>query len=286
MHNSNTSRPLVSIITPNFNGQRFIQRVVECVRLQEYHVEHIIVDDCSTDDSWDLLQKLSSDYSWLRTVRLEQNSGPIIARNRAIGLAKGRFLAFLDVDDLWLPQKLKTQIEFMLKTNCVLSFSDYRFITEDGKKIGRRIKGFDQIGWRLHHMTRYLGCLTIVLDFEKYPSFKIPEVPPSVRAEDFLAWSECIKRFGSALRCPHDLARYAVVENSRSSRKRRASVSVWKVYRDIEFIPFTAALLYFVSYAAGVFWKRFWYRPVFKRSNVDCDYAWSILNDSELKKEN
>ena len=96
----------MSIITPNFNGERFIRRVVESVCQQNYSVEHIIVDDCSTDGSWALLEELSQDYSWLKPIRLEKNAGPVVARNRAIELAQGRFLAFLDVDDFWLPHKL------------------------------------------------------------------------------------------------------------------------------------------------------------------------------------
>ncbi len=284
MTSPSSARPLVSIITPNYNGERFIRRVVESVGQQNYSVEHIIVDDCSTDGSWDLLQKLGGDYPWLKPVRLEQNAGPIVARNRAIEMAQGRFLAFLDVDDFWLPHKLKKQIEFMLSNGCALSFSDYRFVSEDGKRIGRRLQGFNKIGWNLHHMTRYLGCLTIVLDREKDPDFKFPNVSAAVRAEDFLAWSHWIQRFDSALRCPYDLARYAVVDNSRSSSKIKASSSVWQVYREIENIPFFPAIFYFSAYAAGVFWKRYWNRPFMERAEVDQNYEWSLLPETEARR--
>lgn len=277
------AQPLVSIITPNFNGSRFIDRCLKSVANQNYPVEHIVVDDCSTDGSWSLLQKLSKEYPWLKSVRLEQNSGPVIARNCAIKMAQGRFLAFLDVDDFWLPQKLQKQVEFMLKNDCVLSFSDYRFVSEDGRRIGRRLHGFDRIGWHLHHMTRYLGCLTIVLDRNKYPDFRIPEIFPATRAEDFLAWSQCIRLFGPALRCPHDLARYAVVSNSRSAAKK-GSISVWRLYRHLEHIPLHLASSYFVLYAAGVFWKRFWNRPFMNRAEVDSNYDWSLLPDNEFER--
>lgn len=274
---------LVSVITPNFNGSRFIKRVAESVRQQNYSVEHIIVDDCSIDGSWALMQELSQEYLWLKPVRLEHNAGPVVARNRAIELAKGRFLAFLDVDDFWLPNKLQTQIDFMISMGCVLSYSDYRFVSEDGRKVGRRIQGFDQIGWHLHHMTRYLGCLTIVLDREKYPDFRIPEIQPATRAEDFLAWSHCIQRFGPALRCPHDLARYSVVPNSRSATKK-GSISVWRLYRHLECIPLHLAAFYFFAYATGVFWKRYWNRAFMYRAIVDQDYEWSLLPETESRR--
>jgi teichuronic acid biosynthesis glycosyltransferase TuaG len=276
-------RPLVSIITPNFNGERFIRRCIQSASLQHLSIEHIIVDDCSTDGSWALLQELSLEYPWLKPVRLEQNAGPVVARNRALELAQGRFLAFLDVDDFWLPHKLQKQIDFMLSNGCVLSFSDYRFVSEDGRSIGRRLQGFDQINWHLHHMTRYLGCLTIILDRDKYPDFRIPEIRPATRAEDFLAWSQCIQRFGPALRCPHDLARYAVVPNSRSAAKK-GSISVWRLYRHLERIPLHLAAFYFFAYAAGVFWKRYWNRPFMKRAEVDQDFEWSLLPETEARR--
>lgn len=275
--------PIVSIITPNFNGSRFIPRVVEAVRRQTYsrdHIEHIIVDDCSTDDSWQLLQMFASSYSWLRPIRLESNSGPVVARNKAIEVSQGRFLAFLDVDDLWLENKLETQIAFMLKHHCVLSFSDYRFISAHGQKIGRRLCGFDKIGWHLHHMTRYLGCLTIILDRAQFIDFRIPEIKPATRAEDFLAWSKCIKMFGPVLRCPYDLARYAVVANSRSAAKK-GSISVWRLYRNLEKIPLSIAIFYFFSYSVTVFWKRFRYGPRFERGSIDSDFQWSIIVDND-----
>lgn len=270
------SPPLVSVITPNYNGARFISRCVNSVARQNYSVEHIIVDDCSTDGSWVLLNELSLERPWLRPVRLEENSGPVSARNRAIELSKGRFLAFLDVDDIWLSEKLQTQIAFMLKHDCLLSFSDYRFVTENGDQIGRRLQGFHRVGWHWHHMTRYLGCLTVVVDREKYPNFSFPEIRPATRAEDFLAWSRCIQRLGPALRCPHDLARYSVVRNSRSAAKK-GSISVWRLYRQVEGVPFFLAVFYFIVYAAGVFWKRYWYRPFMDRSEVDKNFRWSLI---------
>ena len=143
--------PKISVITPTHNGAQYLRQALDSVLGQSFQdFEHIIVDDCSTDGSWDLLQKLGGDYPWLKPVRLEQNAGPIVARNRAIEMAQGRFLAFLDVDDFWLPHKLKKQIEFMLSNGCALSFSDYRFVSEDGKRIGRRLQGFNKIGWNLY----------------------------------------------------------------------------------------------------------------------------------------
>jgi teichuronic acid biosynthesis glycosyltransferase TuaG len=268
---------LVSVITPNYNGLRFIKRCVDSVSKQNVDFEHIVVDDCSTDGSWELLQNLASRNYRLKTYRLSSNSGPVIARNKAIELAQGRFLAFLDIDDFWLPQKLETQISFMDAHNSGLSFTDYRFVSEDGAKIGRRIAGFNKIGWHLHHCTRYLGCLTIVLDRKKFPEFRFPEINPAVRAEDFLGWSTCLRDSNIALRCPYDLARYSVVPKSRSSLSAAGLFSVWRLYHNIENIQFLQALFYFISFAFFASWKRYWNRPIFKSQNDDATPEWSIL---------
>jgi len=268
---------MVSVITPNYNGEHFLRRVVESVLRQSYLLEHIIVDDCSSDHSWSILLEMAKEYPWLKPVRLEKNSGPVVARNRAIELAQGRFLAFLDVDDFWLPNKLSTQIQFMLDNSCSLSFSDYRFVTEDGRRIGRRLQGFNSVGWHLHHMTRYLGCLTIVLDRNKISNFSFPDLKTARRAEDFLAWSNCIKQSGSALRCPYDLARYSIVPKSRSSVTRSSVGSVWRLYTDVEGISFPVASFYFFIFALGVVWKRFRFRPTIERGAIDADHEWSLL---------
>lgn len=268
--------PVVSVITPNFNGCRFLERCIESVRRQEFSVEHIIVDDCSHDDSWLMLQRLAARYPWVKPIRLADNSGPVHARNRAIDEARGRFVAFLDVDDFWVRDKLSKQVNFMMERGVALSFSDYRFVSEDGKLIGRRLQGFDSIGWHLHHMTRYLGCLTVIVDRLYVPDFSIPEIKPATRAEDFLSWSNIIREHGAAVRCPYDLARYSVVRDSRSAAKM-GSVSVWRLYRNVEGLSFVSSALYFSVYALGVFWKRYRFKPVLPRSEVDSDFEWSLV---------
>jgi len=268
----------VSIITPLYNASKFIPRLLNCVVNQEsINFEHIVVDDCSQDNSYELLTKAVLKYPFIKVIRLPVNSGPVVARNEAIKLASGKYLAFLDADDFWLPNKLATQVKFMEEHNAALSFTDYRFISEDGSFVGNRISGFNKIGWNLHHMTRYLGCLTIMVDREKVPDFQFPDISPAYRAEDFLAWSNIIKKTGPALRCPHDLARYAQVANSRSSLGYKAAKSVWQLYRGVEKIPLIKAIPYFIFYVFFAFFKRFLYRPKFISSDIDGELSKNYL---------
>ena len=272
--------PKISVITPVYNASKFIPRLLECVANQESIVcEHILVDDCSQDDSHELLNEATSKNPFVKVIRLSKNSGPIIARNEAIKRASGRYLAFLDADDYWVPSKLATQVKFMEENDAALSFSDYRFISEDGNLVGKRISGFNKIGWSLHHMTRYLGCLTMIVDREKVPDFQFPKIKPAYRAEDFLAWSYVIQKTGPALRCPYDLARYAQVSNSRSSLGLRAAKSVWQLYRDVEKIPLIKAVLYFIIYALFATFKRSFYRPRFISSVIDGELSKKYLLD-------
>lgn len=265
---------LISVITPVFNAALFLPRLFVCINSQrDVNLEHILVDDGSTDGSLNLMRRLANGNEKIKIIQLEKNSGPVLARNIAIREASGKYLAFLDADDYWLPEKSITQMNFMESSGAAISFTDYRFISEDGVFVGSRLRGPNKINWALHHMTRYLGCLTIMVNREKCPSFHFPNISPSYRAEDFLAWSEIIKHHKFAYRCPHDLARYAVVEGSRSSKKLRAVVSVWRLYRNVEKIPFIEALFYFVVYGVFTSLKRLIYRPKFDSRNVDFQIA-------------
>lgn len=257
-----TDTPLVSIITPARNAARFLARLVACVRQQQdVSYEHIIVNDASTDDTEDRLQQLAANDPRIRLIHCHQNVGVVVARNLAIATARGRFLAFLDADDVWLLEKLRCQTDFMLRTGAAISYTDYRFMSEDGTQIGRCLRGPRRIGWHLHHMTRYMGCLTVMVDREQCPDFAFPAVPKGCLGEDILAWSLVIRQHGFAYRCPRDLARYSIVTNSLSRNQTRAARSVWYLYRKVEQIPIGQSMLYFFFYAAFAFTKRIIFHP-------------------------
>lgn len=268
---------LCSVITPVYNATHFLPRVVECVREQGVPLEHIFVDDCSTDDSLNVLHELAKDNPQIRVFKLSHNQGPAAARNHAIAKATGKYLAFLDSDDLWLPEKCSVQTRFMEKTDAAISFTDYRYISEDGSLVGRRLRGPNRIGWSMHHMTRYLGCLTIMINRQKCPDFHFPNISIEYRAEDFYAWSLVLQKYAPAVRVPHDLARYAVVDNSRSSQAVRAAKSVWKLFRKKEKLPFAEAAFYFASYCIFTLAKRRLLKPQWPRERID-GLLWNKAN--------
>jgi len=275
----------VSVITPAFNAARFLPRCLSTVSRQGVECEHIVVDDCSTDNTGEVLDRLKQTNPHLIVLRTPSNAGPMEARNLAINSARGRFLAFLDADDVWLPTKLSTQIAFMKCHGAALSFTDYRFMTEDARLVGPRLRGPAKIGWHMHHMTRYLGCLTIMVDRIFCPSFQFPALPHEIKAEDFLAWAQVIRQHGSAHRCPEDLARYSVVEGSRSSDGMGAARTVWKLYRQIEQLPFPQAVSYFICYAVFTMAKRLLCKPRQLMSTSE-QRLFSLLTEPAIDKKN
>jgi glycosyltransferase involved in cell wall biosynthesis len=260
----------VSIITPVYNARKFLSRLFDNVSSQTHqNYEHILVDDGSIDGGYELIQKLSLGDPRVKVIRVEKNIGVVGARNLALKMAKGDFLAFLDADDLWLPNKLSVQLDFMRQNNIAISFTDYRCISQDGQLVGALLKGPAKINWHLHHMTRYIGCLTVMLDRKFVPDFYFDQLDVDYRSEDFYAWSKVIRLHGYASRCPHDLARYSVTENSRSSNGLRAATLVWDLYRNVESISMFQSLIYFSSYIFFVSFKRFFYKPKFKSFDID-----------------
>jgi teichuronic acid biosynthesis glycosyltransferase TuaG len=274
--------PLVSIITPVYNSQAFLPRLFYSVKNQDYfNYEHILIDDCSRDNSFSIMTSLAKNNDKIIIVSNLMNQGPSYSRNLAISKARGKYIAFLDADDYWLPNKLSIQTRFMEETNCVISFTDYRFISSDGSKIGNCLRGPSKVDWSLHHMTRYLGCLTIMINYDICSDFSFPDVSPEIRAEDFIAWSNVIKNYGPAIRCNGDLARYAVIDNSRSSNAIKSSVSVWRVYRKIEKINLIVSIFYFIFYLFSTFIKRIYYKPYMPSIGIDKSIAstYFIKND-------
>lgn len=154
---------LVSIITPNYNCGRFISQTIESVLAQTYtDWEMLIVDDCSTDGSYEIALEYAAKDSRIKVFRNEQNSGAAISRNRAIEESKGEYLAFLDSDDLWMPEKLEKQIAFMCENNCDFSFTEYEHIDEENNsllKVARTIKHLTYTKMMMHC---FPGCLTVI----------------------------------------------------------------------------------------------------------------------------
>ena len=166
---------LVSIIMPSWNTARFIKESIDSVRNQTYtNWELLIVDDCSTDDT----DKIVASYTDVRIKYLknEKNYGAALTRNRALREAKGEWIAFLDSDDLWAPEKLEQQIKFMVKNNYVFSYHDYVKIDEESKPLNVYVSGPEIITKRRMYNYGYPGCLTFMYSAKTMGLIQIKDI--------------------------------------------------------------------------------------------------------------
>lgn len=181
---------LVSIITPTYNCGRFIAETIISVQAQTYtDWEMLIVDDCSTDDTEAIVASFCDDR--IRYIRNEKNSGAAVSRNRALREAKGRWIAFLDSDDLWLPEKLEKQVEFMKKNHCGFSYTNYIEIDENSKEIGNRVSGPKCISSRGMYNYCWPGCLTVMYDSTIVGLIQIDDIKKN---NDYAMWLDVIKK--------------------------------------------------------------------------------------------
>ena len=245
---------LVSIITPSYNSSKFIDDCVKSIFSQTYsNWELLIVDDCSLDNSKDIISGFSNIDERIKPIFLESNVGAAEARNIAIRKAKGRYIAFLDSDDLWDSHKLEKQLSFMKKKDIAFSYSNYQFISEDGKVLSNVILAPKMMTYHSYLKNTIIGCLTVIIDREKTGSFEMPNIRSS---HDMALWLLIMKRGFSAYGLNENLARYRVVSSSNTSNKINAAKDVWDVYRKVEKLNILYSVFCFIGYIFNAIKKR------------------------------
>ncbi len=233
----------VSIITPLYNSGKFVSETIESVLVQTYtNWEMLIVDDCSSDDGAEIVKKYCEKDSRIKYIKLEKNSGAAVARNKAIKLAQGDYIAFLDSDDLWKKEKLEKQIKFMKEKDCAFSFTEYETIDEEGNKNNILIKVPNSpIGYRRYLLTTPIGCLTAMYDVKKIGKFYMPLIR---KRQDAGLWLKILKKGVKAYPIKENLAEYRIVKNSISSNKVNLIKHQWKLYREVEKLFLLEGLFY------------------------------------------
>ena len=181
---------LVSIIMPSYNTAPYIEETIQSVLNQTYtNWELIIVDDCSTDNTDEVLETIKDDR--IRCFKNEKNSGAAVSRNKALREAKGQWIAYLDSDDLWMPEKLEKQIEFMEENGYAFSYTNYEEIDVNGNKTGVRITGPKKITETGMFNYCWPGCLTVMYDAEKVGLIQIEDIKKN---NDYAMWLKACKK--------------------------------------------------------------------------------------------
>lgn len=238
--------PSVSVITPSFNSQDYIENTIRSVVDQSItDWELIIIDDCSSDSSVELIKKWVISDSRIHLVELNENSGAAVARNKGIELAKGRYIAFLDSDDTWLPKKLEWQLNFMEQQNSEFSCASYHIVRANGVRVGTA-KVPLEADYRSVLKSPRIGCLTAMYDTQKIGKVYMPLIR---KRQDFGLWLRLLKKTDLVHGIQEPLACYVVRGDSISANKMDAARYTWRIYRDVERLGLLKSLYYFSHYA-------------------------------------
>lgn len=248
---------LVSIITPSWACAKFISQTIDSVLAQTYqNWELLIQDDCSVDNTLEVVRPYMEADSRIKYECNEKNSGAAISRNNALRRARGRWIAFLDSDDLWLPEKLEHQLNFMVDNGYAFSYHEYSEISEDGYDLGITVSGLSKVGKFAMYACCWPGCLSVMYDADKIGLIQINDVRKN---NDTALWLKVIQKDDCYL-LKENLARY---------RRRKVSITpkpLWKriwahypLFRKAEEMNPLSATFWVVMNIFGNGWKKMFY---------------------------
>ncbi len=221
----------VSIIMPTYNSKEFILDSIRSVQMQTYtDWELLITDDCSSDNTREIIQDLADVDQRIRLFQCAENGGAGIARNLSIKKAIGRYIAFCDSDDQWREEKLDKQISFMTEHDLAFSYGSYEKIDDDGVPIGV-VTCLPRVSYNKMLKNNYVGCLTAMYDTKKVGKVFMPEIR---KRQDWALWLDLLKRCGEARGIVQPLAIYRSRSGSISSNKLEMIKYNWIIFHDIE----------------------------------------------------
>ena len=233
---------LVSVIVPAYNCEKFIGETIDSVLAQTYkNWEMIIVDDCSSDHTRDIVLNSAKRDSRIKYYFLQHNLGAAVARNTAMEHAEGEYMAFLDSDDIWVPDKLEKQLSFMKENDVAFSSTSYDLIDEDSKLLGKVRLARPLTNYKRMLYSNVLGNSTVMYSVRRLGKFKIPDIR---KRNDYVLWLAILKKEKYAVGMPEILMKYRVRRYSLSSNKIGLIKYHWYIYRKIENINFLCSLYY------------------------------------------
>lgn len=237
---------LVSVITPTFNSAKFVSETIQSVISQDYNNwEMIVIDDHSSDNTVEIVHSWIEKDKRIRLLTNSENLGPAITRNRGIENAKGRYIAFLDSDDLWQPQKLSQQISFMNENQVALCYTSYKIIDEQNNFLGDFYPP-STVDYDHLLKTCSIGCLTVIYDTKKTGKEYMPLIK---KRQDYGLWLKILRKKHKAMGMQALLAVYRKRVHSISSNKFKAAFYQWKIYRKFEKLNIFKSIFYFIFYA-------------------------------------
>lgn len=246
---------LVSIVTPLYNAEKTIAETIESVLAQTYtNWELNVVDDCSTDSSAEIVKKYMSNDSRIKYFRLDSNSGAAVARNTSMKMANGRYLAFLDSDDLWHKEKLEKQIFFMQINNVAFSFTEYSMFNKSGI-INKHVRSPKKITFISLLTGSPIMCSSVMLDMNLISKFEMPIIRSG---QDYATWALLLReQLKFAYNINENMSRYRKQDKSLSSQKLKSFMRTWYINKEVLNIPFVANAFYISIYSLRWFKKHY-----------------------------
>jgi len=219
---------LVSVIIPTFNSEKYISDTITSVLNQTYqNWEIILVDDASTDETQTIIAPFLTDKR-IKLYPLEKNSGTGVVRNFGVSKATGKYISFLDADDLWKREKLEKQIDFLKANQIPFTFSFYDCIDEQGNSLNKRIEAPRNLSYTQLFFCNYVGNLTGIYDVEYFGKISISSIR---KRQDWMHWLTILKKIKKAKPVPESLALYRIRDNSLSTSKTALIQYNFAVYR-------------------------------------------------------
>lgn len=251
---------MISIVVPVHNAESYIKNTIQTVARQTYQDwELVLVDDASTDHSTERIQEAiqmlpEEKQARVRLICLEQNGGAAKARNTGTTAAKGRYLAFLDADDLWYPEKLEKELHFMVEQDAAFVFTSYQFGDEQGKPTGKAVHAPAELTFHKALTRTVIFTSTVLIDREKVP--EALQLMPETESEDTATWWRILKSGITARGLDEMLVIYRRPARTLSSNKGKAVKRIWGLYRQIAGLGRGQAALCLTGWAWRAAWRR------------------------------
>lgn len=247
-----TEQPLVSVVIPAYRCAGTISQAIDSALSQNVPLEILVIDDCP-DDPIDGLMAQYRDIPQVRYIRNEKNLGAAQSRNRGVSLAQGKYIAFLDADDCWLPEKLKKQLALLEESGCILCATARELMDVNGDPLGKIFPVKQSISYRELLKHNSICCSSVLMIADAAREFPMHHADSH---EDYIMWLEILQRYGSACGINEPLVRYRLSSTGKSGSKLQSAKMTWLVYRYMGFGPVKSGLC-FISYALHGVWKYF-----------------------------
>lgn len=248
---------LISIIVPVYNVEKYIRETIACVEAQTYpHWELLLVEDGSRDSTPDIIAAYmeESGDSRIRLIRQPSNMGAARARNRGLSEARGRYIAYLDADDLWMPGKLERELAFLREKDAAFVFTGYEFADEQGRGTGKVVHVPQTLSYRQALSNTTIFTTTVMFDLLRIPREQLEM--PVVKSEDTALWFRVLRSGYTAYGLDENLVRYRRAGRSLSSNKLEAMRRIWNLYRREEGLGLCTSAYHFLFWAVRAVRRR------------------------------